>query len=372
METVWFVIIALATAAYAATDGFDLGLGILFPWLGRNEEERRAVRATISPLWRAYEVWLIVLGALLFVAFPRLYAVSFSGFYLAFMILLWCLIGRGLSLEMRAHLGPPVWRSACDILFPITSFLIAFSLGTAAGNVVRGVPLDGRGQIFLPLWTDLTLRGGPALFDWYTLITGALAVSAFALHGANYVAARTTNPLRQRARRMALGSALPTAVLGLASFLLAPGINPVLLTNYTAHPALYLVIAFTVGAFLAAVAGIAFGRDGAALATSGLLIVGAVASVAVGLYPNLLPARPDPAYSLTIANASASSYGLTVALIWFLIGLVLIGLYTIVTHWPFAGRVRPVGASYEFPPPSAPADPRPPGPARAGLDKHTN
>ena len=130
------------------------------------------MRATISHLWRAYEVWLIVLGALLFLAFPRLYAVSFSGFYLAFMILLWCLIGRGLSLEVRSHLGPPVWRVACDILFPIASFLIAFSLGTAAGNVVRGVPLDERGLLFLPLWTNLSLGAGPAIFDWYTLITG--------------------------------------------------------------------------------------------------------------------------------------------------------------------------------------------------------
>src|SRR5512147_1895528 len=210
METVWFVIVALATAAYAATDGFDLGIGILFPLLGRNDGERATVRATISHLWRAYEVWLIVLGALLFLAFPRLYAVSFSGFYLAFMILLWCLIGRGLSLEVRSHLGSPVWRAACDILFPIASFLIAFALGAAAGNVVRGVPLDERGQLFLPLWTNLSLRSGPAIFDWYTLMTGAVAVAAFALHGANYVALKTTNELRQRARRMARYAAVPT------------------------------------------------------------------------------------------------------------------------------------------------------------------
>jgi cytochrome d ubiquinol oxidase subunit II len=346
METVWFVIVALATAAYAATDGFDLGIGILFPLLGRDDVERATVRATISHLWRAYEVWLIVLGALLFMAFPRLYAVSFSGFYLAFMILLWCLIGRGLSLEVRSHLGQPVWRAACDILFPIASFLIAFSLGTAAGNVVRGVPLDERGQLFLPLWTNLSLRGGPAIFDWYTLMTGALAVAAFALHGANYVALKTTDELRQRARRMALYSAIPTAGLGLASFVLAPRINPPLLTNYEAHPGLYLVVALTAGAFLAAVLLEAFGRDRAAFGASGLLIVGAVASIAVALYPNLLPAMPDPSYSLTIHNASASSYGLRVALIWFVIGLVLIGIYMLVTHRPFVGRVRPGSEEY--------------------------
>lgn len=341
METVWFVIVALATAAYAATDGFDLGIGILFPVLGRNDVERGVVRATISHLWRAYEVWLIVLGALLFVAFPRLYAVSFSGFYLAFMVLLWCLIGRGLALEIRSHLGPPVWRMACDILFPIASFLIAFSLGTAAGNVVRGVPLDERGMLFLPFWTDLSLRGGPALFDWYTLMTGAVTVAAFALHGANYVALKTTDELRRRARRLALGSAVPTGVLGLASFLLAPGINPGLLKNYETYPALYLVVALTAGAFVAAVVLAMFHRDLAAFGASSLVILGAVASIAVALHPNLLPARPDPSHSLTIYNAAAAPYGLRVALIWFVVGLVLIGIYTVVTHRPFVGRVRP-------------------------------
>jgi cytochrome d ubiquinol oxidase subunit II len=346
METVWFVLVALATAAYAVTDGFDLGIGVLFPLIGRNDVERGAVRATISHLWRAYEVWLIVLGVLLFLAFPRLYAVSFSGFYLAFMVLLWCLIGRGLALEVRSHLGQPVWRTACDILFPIASFLIAFSLGTAAGNVVRGVPLDERGLLFLPLWTNLSLRGGPAIFDWYTLITGALAVAAFALHGANYVALKTTDELRQRARRMALWSAIPTAALGLASFILAPVINPPLLSNYETHPGLYLVVALTAGAFIATVVLEAFGRDLAAFEASSLLIVGAIASIAIALYPNLLPARPDPRYSLTIHNASAAQYGLKVALIWFAIGLVLIGIYMLVTHRLFAGRVRPGSEEY--------------------------
>jgi cytochrome d ubiquinol oxidase subunit II len=346
METVWFVIVALATAAYAATDGFNLGIGILSPWLGRNDAARGTVRATISHLWRAYEVWLIVLGALLFMAFPRLYAVSFSGFYLAFMILLWCLIGRGLALEVRSHLGSPVWRAACDILFPIASFLIAFALGAAAGNVVRGVPLDERGQLFLPLWTNLLLRAGPAIFDWYTLVTGALAVAAFALHGANYVALKTTDELRQRARRIASWSVIPTAALGVASFLLAPRINPVLLTNYEAHPSLYLVVALTAGAFVATVLLEVFGGDLAAFGASGLLIVGAVTSIAVALYPNLLPATPDPRYSLTIYNASASTYGLKVALIWFVIGLTLIGIYTLVTHRPFVGRVRPGSEEY--------------------------
>ncbi len=145
---------------------------------------------------------------------------------------------------------------------------------------------------------------------------------------------------------MALYSALPTAVLGVASFLLAPRVNPPLLTNYAAHPALYLVVALTAGAFVATVFLAVVGRDLAAFGASSLLIVGAVASIAGALYPNLLPATPDPSYSLTIYNASASSYGLKVALIWFVVGLVLIGVYMLVTHRPFAGRVHPGSEEY--------------------------
>jgi cytochrome bd ubiquinol oxidase subunit II len=201
-------------------------------------------------------------------------------------------------------------------------------------------------MLFLPLWTNLSLRGGPALFDWYTLIAGALAVAVFALHGANYVALKTTNELRQRARRMASRSAIPAAALGVTILVLAPVINPPLLTNYQTHPSLYLVVALTAGAFIATVLLAKFGRDLAAFGASSLLIVGAVASIAIALYPNLLPARPDPVHSLTIYNASVSPYGLKVALIWFIIGLVLIGIYMIVTHRPFVARVPSEGEEY--------------------------
>ncbi len=155
MATVWFAVLVVMLAGYAVLDGFDFGVGMLFPFVARNEGERGAVRASIGHVWAANEVWLIAFGGLLFLAFPKVYAVSFSGFYLAFMILLWCMIGRGLSLEIRPHLDQQVWRTGCDILFPISSFLIAAVLGTAAGNVLRGVSIDEHGYLFLPLWVDL-------------------------------------------------------------------------------------------------------------------------------------------------------------------------------------------------------------------------
>jgi cytochrome d ubiquinol oxidase subunit II len=338
METAWFVLITLMIAAYGIADGYDLGVGILSPLAARRVEERVTVRASIIGVWGANEVWLIAMGGLLFMAFPRAYAAGFSGFYLAFLILVWCLIGRGLALEMRSHLSDTIWQTACDILFPVSSLLVAFSLGVAVGNVLRGVPLDAQGRLFLPLWADFSLRGGPAIFDWYTVIVGLLTVAVCSLHGANYLACKTEGDLRRRARRLAKLSAAPVGGLALATAILSPAIHPALLANYSAHPAAYLIPACVVLAFAATFALGAAERDVAAFAASCVLIVGFTASVAIALYPKLLPARPDPQYGLTIHNTSASPHGLTVALIWFCVGLTLVGFYTFFVYRLFAGK----------------------------------
>jgi cytochrome bd ubiquinol oxidase subunit II len=340
METAWFILVSLSIAVYAATDGYDLGVGILAPRLARHAAERAALRAAILGTWAANEVWLIALGGLFFLAFPTAYATAFSGFYLAFMILLWCLIGRGLAIEIRSHLDSPVWRTACDILFPIASFLVAFALGTVAGNVLRGVPLDARGRMFLPLWTDLSVAGGPAIFDWYTILVGLLTVAVFALHGANFLAFKTEGDLRPRAARAALESAVPAGLLILTAICLSPWINPALAANYQAYPGLYTVLALVAAAFVGTIALNVLRRHLAAFAVSGLLIISLAAAVAVALYPNLLPAWPDPRHSLTIFNASASSYALKVALVWFPFGMGLVIFYILILYPLFAEKVR--------------------------------
>lgn len=341
METVWFLLIALMVAGYAVMDGYDLGVGILSPLIARNEAEQAALRATIGHVWGANEVWLIALGGLLFLAFPRAYAASFSGFYLAFMILLWCLIGRGLALEVRSRLADAVWRTACDILFPLASFLVALALGTAAGNVIRGVPLDAQGRMFLPLWTNLSLGGGPAIFDWYTLVVGFSAVAIFSLHGANYLVAKTDGSMQQRARQLAARAWWPAAVLVVLSLAAAPGVNPALLENYEAHPAAFLVVGLPLAALTATFLLRRSEREAAAFMASAVLIIGLVASAALGLYPDLLPATSNPGRSLTVHNAAADPYGLGVALVWFGIGLCLMVLYIVFTHRLFGGKVRP-------------------------------
>ncbi len=332
METVWFIFINLGIAGFAITDGFDLGVGMLSPLVGRNDAERGQVRATISPVWEANQVWLIALGGLLFLAFPKAYATSFSGFYLAFMILLWCLIGRGLAIEMRSHVGEPVWRTACDILLPIASLLVALALGTAAGNVFRGVPLDAKGRFYLSFWTNLSTKGGPAIFDWYTVLIGLLAVAVFALHGGNYLALKTQGDVQRRAKRLALYVWLPAAGLTGASLIATAKLNPTLVRNYGSHPWLYVLIGLA-GVILAAIFFLRrYDYNREAFAASSLFILVLVATAAIGLYPNLLPATTDPQNSLTIDNAAASAYGLKVALVWFVIGLGLVIFYTVFVY----------------------------------------
>ncbi|HOK46092.1 MAG TPA: cytochrome d ubiquinol oxidase subunit II, partial [Bryobacteraceae bacterium] len=159
METIWFCLVALMIAVYVVLDGFDIGTGIVYYLVGRTQSQRQKLLRSIGPVWDGNEVWLLASGGVLYLAFPALYASSFSGFYLPLMIVLWLLILRGISIEFRNHLETPVWRPLFDFVFAGASILLAIFFGAALGNVVRGVPLDETGYFFLPLWTHFTTTG---------------------------------------------------------------------------------------------------------------------------------------------------------------------------------------------------------------------
>src|SRR5208282_956735 len=172
METIWFCLIALMLAMYVVLDGFDLGAGIIHLGVARTDGERRAVLASIGPVWDGNEVWLIAAGGTLYFAFPALYASGFSGFYLPLMIVLWLLILRGSSIEFRNHIKSKVWDPLWDLLFCASSLLLAVFFGAALANVVRGVPLDASGYFFEPLWTNFRLGEETGILDWYTTLVG--------------------------------------------------------------------------------------------------------------------------------------------------------------------------------------------------------
>lgn len=174
-------------AAYVVLDGFDIGVGIIYLFVARTEEERQQSMRAIGPVWDGNEVWLLAAGGTLFFAFPLLYASAFSGFCLPLMILLWLLMLRGISIELRSHSHEPLWRTFFDGLFSFSSVLLAVFFGAALANVIRGVPIGPDGYFFLPLWTDWRTGPHPGILDWYTVIGGVLALIALALHRALYL-----------------------------------------------------------------------------------------------------------------------------------------------------------------------------------------
>src|SRR5579885_2965474 len=172
MHALWYAIIAVMLSVYVVLDGFDFGAGILHLFVARTDEDRKQVFNAIGPFWNGNEVWLLASGGLIVFAFPRVYAAGFSGFYLPLMMVLWLLIGRGLSIEFRSKEQSPLWRSFWDGGFAVTSTLLAIIFGAALGNILRGVPLDSGGYFSGPLFTDFRMGPHPGVLDWYTVLIG--------------------------------------------------------------------------------------------------------------------------------------------------------------------------------------------------------
>ena len=339
METFWYVAVTAVLAVFVVLDGFDFGVGIIYPFVARTEQERRIALTSIGPMFNGNEVWLIVAGGLLFFAFPKAYAAGFSGFYLALIIVLWLFMLRGLALELRSHLDHPLWRQLCDVTFSGASLLLAVVFGAALGNLIRGVPLNHEGYFFVALWTDFLTGSQPGILDWFTVLMGLASAAILALHGANYLAMKTKGDLYARA--VAAAKLVGWAALG-SAVLVRLGITyiqPNLRLNYIAHPVGYI---FPVGGAIALIATLVLRRrqrDVAAFMASSLFILAMLGSVAWGCYPNILIATTDPANSLTIFNATAGAYGLQVGVVWFVTGLVLIIAYQVFAHRFFWGKV---------------------------------
>lgn len=331
MNIAWFFLLAAMLTAYAILDGFDLGVGAIHLCVARGDDERRITLNAIGPVWNGNEVWLLAAGGMMVVAFPKVYAAGFSGFYLALMLVLWLLILRGISIEFRSQLEHPLWRALWDGAFSMGSTLIALLLGVALGNVVRGLPIgpDGYFQGTLAL-----------LLNPYSLIAGLLSLSLLAWHGTNYLRVKTEATLLARARRWSRTlSVIVTGffvLLTVATFWVRPDVAQ----NFTAHP---LALVFP----LLSVVGIAGGfyswnesRDRASFRFSTLLIAGLMGSAAASIFPNLLISTQNSAYSLTIYNAASSPLALRASFMANAVGMVAVLLYTTYAHRTFRGKVK--------------------------------
>ncbi|GGU21714.1 cytochrome d ubiquinol oxidase subunit II [Lentzea flava] len=314
METLWFCVIALLWLGYLFLEGFDFGVGMLLPFLGRDNTERRVMINTIGPVWDGNEVWLLVAGGATFAAFPGWYAALFSAAYLPLTLFLLALIGRGVAFEYRGKVDSERWRKVWDTVIFVGSWVAALGVGLVIATTVIGLPIDANGDRVGSPFAAITLQS----------LLGALAIAGYALvHGAIFVSLKTEGEIRERARRMALTMA-PVALLPLVALLLY-------VAGFWALP----VVLF---------AGLALwrlwaGREGQAFAFMGLAVAATVTVLFASLYPNVLPSTLDPAYSLTVAGAASSPYTLTVMTWVAAFGTPAVLIYQGWTYWVFRKRI---------------------------------
>jgi cytochrome d ubiquinol oxidase subunit II len=339
MGTFWFILLALVLSAYILLDGFDIGVGIVYLFIARSDDERRIALNTIGPIWNGNEVWLIVGGGVLFLAFPKVYAASLSGFYLGLFLMLWLLIGRGLSLELRAHVDSAMWRAFWDTAFSGSSLALAAILGVVLGNVVRGVPLNADGHFFAPFWTNGLPGANAGLLDWYTILVALFGVVVLAVYGAHYVSVKANGQVGQRARW--IGSIGGWGIVSLGGVVAATSLlqQPLLIESYRARPAGIVLPLVAVLGLVGMVYYRRRARDGIAFASTGLVILALLASIAYGLFPNLLTATTGTGYSLTVNNAAAAPQALRIAVLWFAVAVALVIAYTVYSYLAFRGKV---------------------------------
>ncbi len=338
MGFVWFWLVAVMIVGYVVLDGFDLGVGVLHLFLVRNEAERQATLRSIGPVWDGNEVWLLAGGGTLYFAFPLLYASAFSGFYLPLMIVLWLLILRGVSLELRNHIDVGVWRALLDGVFGVASALLAVFYGAALANVLRGVPLRADGYFFLPLWTNWKPGQSPGILDWYTVIGGLVALISLTMHGALWLTIKVSGDLAERARRLVRPLWFVVLALTVTSLVATMEVRPQSLDNYYRYPFTFVV---PVGV-LAALAGVwLWNRNGQpvkAFLASCFYLFFMLAGACWGLYPTLLPATSNSGLDITMERAISGPHTLAVGLVWWSFGMALAVGYVVFVYSRFKGK----------------------------------
>ncbi len=333
--TIWFFLWGLLWAVYFATDGFDLGIGMLLPFLGKTEDDKRAMLKSVGPLWDGNEVWLIAAGGVTFAAFPRVYAVMFSALYLPLMLILLGLIIRGVSFEFRGKVDGPGWRKLWDACLFAGSLLPALLLGVAFANIFEGVPIDAEGAF----------HGGiPTLLNPYGLLGGLFFVLAFLLHGSLWLSAHVEGPLRDRSARAAKLLWI-VAVFAFAAFAVLSYFATPLFGNYFKHPILFLVPVLGAAAAAGVMVFMGKGRFWSAWFSNALFIICAAFFGIIGLFPDLFPSSLSPEFSINAANGSSSVLTLKIML-----GVALLFVPIVIAYQAWAYRLfkdrDPAGEGY--------------------------
>jgi len=332
MQAFWFGIIAVLWAGFFVLEGFDYGVGMLLPAVARSEDDRKVVVRSIGPVWDGNEVWLLVAGGATFAAFPEWYASMFSGFYLAFALLLVGLIVRGIGIEYRSKATTQRGRAWCDAGFIVGSYVPALLFGVAFANLLRGVDMTVQHDVTSSFWS---------LLNPYALLGGVVTLSLYAFHGAAYLQLRTDGPVRVRAKALTTSLGLIAAIAALAFVLWTAGSGRGTLLSW-------MVAVVIVVALANAIVRARQGRDAFAFASGAVAVLLVPVWEFACLWPDVLPARNNPAYSLTVHNASSSDYTLKVMTVVALVMTPIVLAYQAWSYWVFRARVvgETVGDGY--------------------------
>jgi cytochrome d ubiquinol oxidase subunit II len=336
LNTIWFILVGVLFTGYAMLDGFDLGIGALHLFTNK-DEERRVMLNSIGPVWDGNEVWLVTGGGALFAAFPNVYATVFSGFYLAFYLLLAALIFRAVAIEFRSKQPMRWWRQMWDIGFSAGSILSSLLIGVAMGNIAWGIPLDERGEFAGTFWS---------LLHPYSLLLGVTTLALFTMHGAIYALLKTAGPLHDRLRGWVRNGMIffivCYAVTTMATLLYVPHMA----ARVRAHPWLFSLALANLLAIANIPREIHHGRDGRAFLSSCAALVTLMGLFGLEMFPNLVFSNPDPTHSLTIRNAASSAKTLGIMLWIAITGVPLVISYTVCIYWIFRDKVKLDRMSY--------------------------
>ncbi len=336
LNIAWFLLIGVLLAGYAVLDGFDLGVGML-QLFARNEEERDVQLATIGPVWDGNEVWLLTAAGAMFAAFPIVYATVFSGFYLAFMLLLFGLILRAVGLEFRGQIDSRGWRRCWSCAVGLGSFLPSLLFGVAIGNVLRGLPITAEGTLNVSLLE---------LLNPYALLVGLLSLTMFVMHGAAFLAARTDGQLRQRMARCTIAAWVGFVVLYATASGATMFVSPFLLEGLVANPLMWILLVLLTAAAVCVPIAVRAERFLIAFLASATSIASTIGLMGLGLFPRMVPSSIDLAHSLTIYNASSTPLTLRVMLVIALIGMPLVIGYTAMIYTIFMRKGAPAHDGY--------------------------
>lgn len=329
LNTLWFVLIGVLFTGFFVLEGFDFGVGMLLPFLGKTDDERRRIINTIGPFWDGNEVWILTAGGAMFAAFPHWYATLFSGFYLALLLLLVAMIVRGVAFEFRSKDRSPRWRATWDWMIFAGSAVPAVLWGVAIGNLLKGVPIDAN-KHFVGGFFDL--------LSPYTLVAGLTSAAVFLTHGAIFLHLKSTRTIRHRAD-VVIKTAGPIATVAVGAFVIGTYVWTDSFARLGVNPGLVPVL--TVAAMLGAGAFVRQNAMGWAFTMTCLAMALSVATIFMSLYPRVMVSSLDPEWSLTIYNASSTPYTLGVMSIVALIFVPVVLVYQGWTYWVFRHRIGP-------------------------------